>query len=394
MHEASSTYVPIVRDRPAREALRARKVDLDATISEIRATLQPLLDEQDILDRQLAYPVDTLPNEIISEIFLSFIPPYPEAPPFEGPLSPVALGQICRKWREIAFSTPSLWRAMNLTLVYEEDFPALMDILSTWLSRSRMCPLSITLIGPWYGSGFSVPEDGLASFVCAILPHRERWDALELYLPIPCLRLFSGPMPMLDRLTVGPTEYPEESSPGVTVDGPISPFDGAPNLRHVRLTDGCSPAFITLPWSQLTSITTSTLYEFEAYRILKNASALLSFKTILDPEPSLVALALDEEVPPLLYLKVLVLEGEGDPNSEHSRMLQKLTLPALTFLQINERWLDHNSGDPCDILLAFITKSQCTLESLHVKEARRFVELRYRSTFSSVKDVQVEEIEA
>ncbi|KAK6977969.1 hypothetical protein R3P38DRAFT_3120300 [Favolaschia claudopus] len=52
------------------------------------------------------YPVLTLPNEIIAEIFLHFVPPYPEVPPLLDDFSPMRLTHICRKWRDIACTTP------------------------------------------------------------------------------------------------------------------------------------------------------------------------------------------------------------------------------------------------------------------------------------------------
>ncbi|KAJ6560151.1 hypothetical protein B0H19DRAFT_945240, partial [Mycena capillaripes] len=58
------------------------------------------------------YPVLTLPAEIISEIFVHFLPIYPSCPPLTGFLSPTLLTQICRKWRHIALTTPALWRAI------------------------------------------------------------------------------------------------------------------------------------------------------------------------------------------------------------------------------------------------------------------------------------------
>ncbi|KAJ7705931.1 hypothetical protein B0H14DRAFT_2415857, partial [Mycena olivaceomarginata] len=53
-------------------------------------------------------PVLTLPNEIISEIFVQFLPVYPLSSPSTGPFSPTLLTQICRRWREIALTTPLL----------------------------------------------------------------------------------------------------------------------------------------------------------------------------------------------------------------------------------------------------------------------------------------------
>ncbi|KAJ6479467.1 hypothetical protein C8R47DRAFT_1019155, partial [Mycena vitilis] len=57
-------------------------------------------------------PVLTLPTETISEIFIQFFPSYPSRPPLTGNLSPRLLTQICRSWRQIALTTPSIWRAI------------------------------------------------------------------------------------------------------------------------------------------------------------------------------------------------------------------------------------------------------------------------------------------
>ncbi|KAJ6537384.1 hypothetical protein DFH09DRAFT_930847, partial [Mycena vulgaris] len=54
-----------------------------------------------------AYPVSTLPNEIISEIFVHSLPDRAEGAP-SGAKAPLLLAQICHKWREIVLSTPSL----------------------------------------------------------------------------------------------------------------------------------------------------------------------------------------------------------------------------------------------------------------------------------------------
>ncbi|KAJ7470992.1 hypothetical protein FB451DRAFT_324350 [Mycena latifolia] len=96
------------------------------------------------LDAQNIYPVLTLPTEIVSEIFTHFVPVYPACPPLVGLLSPSTLGQVCRKWRQIAISTPSLWRAIRLDLDNRINRPTQLRLLDTWLERSRTSPLSIS----------------------------------------------------------------------------------------------------------------------------------------------------------------------------------------------------------------------------------------------------------
>ncbi|KAJ7257123.1 hypothetical protein C8J57DRAFT_1009053, partial [Mycena rebaudengoi] len=88
----------------------------------------------------------TLPVESTSEIFIHFLPDYPERPPITGLLFPALLGQICRKWREIAFDTPRLWRAINIYLSGERItvLDVQLDVLTTWLSRSKNCSLSLS----------------------------------------------------------------------------------------------------------------------------------------------------------------------------------------------------------------------------------------------------------
>ncbi|KAJ7702953.1 hypothetical protein B0H14DRAFT_3173314 [Mycena olivaceomarginata] len=68
------------RERAARAADRSRIADIDAQILKLERTISSLKEEKDSLRGQLAtytYPVLTLPNEIVSEIFVQFLPDFP-----------------------------------------------------------------------------------------------------------------------------------------------------------------------------------------------------------------------------------------------------------------------------------------------------------------------------
>jgi hypothetical protein len=98
------------------EADRARVADLDAQISHLERSLSALREEKNLAQERLdsyKYPVLTLPNEIVSEIFIHSLPAYPEYPPLTGLHSPTLLTHICRRWREIALGAPALWRAIQ-----------------------------------------------------------------------------------------------------------------------------------------------------------------------------------------------------------------------------------------------------------------------------------------
>ncbi|KAJ7641171.1 hypothetical protein FB45DRAFT_714809, partial [Roridomyces roridus] len=112
-----------------------------------------------------------LPNEITSEIFLHFLPPYPACPPLTGLGSPTSLTHICRKWREISWATPKLWRAFSTA--YKANQPEHIQAVQNWLERSGSCPLSIELV---------LGDEGHNDAFAAILLHRERWQHMDLEL--------------------------------------------------------------------------------------------------------------------------------------------------------------------------------------------------------------------
>ncbi|KAJ6490700.1 hypothetical protein C8R47DRAFT_977163 [Mycena vitilis] len=88
-----------------------------------------------------------VPTEILAEIFIHCLPN--EIRPFITPDladAPLILCEICRRWREVAISTPRLWSALHVDFdlmhkrgAYETDF------YQTWLSRAGATPLSLHL---------------------------------------------------------------------------------------------------------------------------------------------------------------------------------------------------------------------------------------------------------
>ncbi|KAJ7856538.1 hypothetical protein B0H13DRAFT_1641431, partial [Mycena leptocephala] len=182
---------------------------------------------QDRLDAY-TYPVLTMPNEIVSEIFVHFLPVYPRPPPILGPLmlSPNLLGQICREWREIALTTPALWRAISLSLRRSERTQQKLRLLEISLERSGCCPLSISL-----NMGHHNDNQGtLDPFLRTIARHCARWEHLKLYSPVHPFPSIEGPLPLLRTLLMGGIKDEEHSSVLIPV------FHAAPRLRKVALS--------------------------------------------------------------------------------------------------------------------------------------------------------------
>jgi hypothetical protein len=338
---------------------------LDAQILALEQALSTArLERQDLQTRLDAYkyPVLTLPIEITSEIFVHFLPPYPERPPAIGLSSPRILGHICRAWREIALSTPLLWRAIDLVPPTMPSTKAL-DLLRTWLSRSKNRPLSISL-----KSSMRLLE---VDFIQAIISHSERWEHIDLKLPIASLRLIGADFPLLRSLTLGPTAYAGEDDSLDT----ISPFSNAPLLKHVALTYTFGPAEIQLSWSQLTSISASNLSPAECAKILQHSAALQEFRC--DHLENLTRDLLP--VAPLRHLRSLKLGG----GMGHQELLEVFTTPTLQHLMIPDI-LD----DAVPNINALILRSHCTLTSLRIVYTHK-ADVIYHAAFPSIPIIAV-----
>ncbi|KAJ7651036.1 hypothetical protein FB45DRAFT_1050857 [Roridomyces roridus] len=243
------------------------------------------------------YPVLTLPTEVTSEIFTRCLLPWPQRPEFKGPHSPSFLLRICRQWRDVALGTPELWSTMRLDIKAHIG-PRLradqLRSLKSWLQRSGDCPLSID----------------------AILRHASRWQALEICLPLHNLRSIKGSRPLLRSLTMG--------------------------TNRLSLLTFFNPFYITLPWSQITSVTAG-LYVYEAAEIMRNAGALETLTVVVHgvdgPIPPISA------IPPLPSLHTLILSpsGRADESMGMSALFDALILPGLRFLSTHESFLGRDS---------------------------------------------------
>ncbi|KAJ7174859.1 hypothetical protein C8R46DRAFT_94521 [Mycena filopes] len=320
----------------------------------------------------LVPPALTLPPEIVSEIFLNFLPSYPDLPPPLGLFSPLLLCQICRLWRAIAVSAPDLWRAIPLDLTNissNQDCAAdQVQLAETWLARSGTLPLSIRLV---CASQVGIGPKLTIRLVDILLPHRERWEYLELVAPIDALSLVGGSMPLLRAVTIGPNVYPG-ALPTV-----LTPFHGAPQLRSVVLTESYLTTAVSLPWAQLTRLGSRCLYPAECVWILLAAPQLVHCQFMVFDERS------QAPTPPVVHtrLRHLILDADTDDENRDLRgLLDKLTLPALKTLQVLESW------NTMEALKAFISRSNCVLEELVITEPS-LSRGTYCETFPSIPSI-------
>ncbi|TDL17949.1 hypothetical protein BD410DRAFT_516041 [Rickenella mellea] len=129
---------------------------MEVELSSLDQMILPLLGKRDTLNDQiLAYkalltPARRLLPELVGEVFTHSIPSgrdtsyshdsstctFPRPRASETPLK---LGRVCRRWRQIALSTPSLWSAIRIP----KDWS--VEGLQEWISRAASCNLSFDI---------------------------------------------------------------------------------------------------------------------------------------------------------------------------------------------------------------------------------------------------------
>ncbi|KAJ6457796.1 hypothetical protein C8R47DRAFT_169743 [Mycena vitilis] len=334
---------------------RARIADIRTQLLQLQETFDILQEEQASLQDELddyVYPVLTLPNEIVSEIFVHFLPVYPARPRKTGQLCPILLCKICRAWREIALSTPALWRAVGVTIlnfVAPEKVESELGWLETSLTRSGSCPLSIKLV-----PGL-IDTQALAPFIRAIAPHFARWEHLKLW-PGSSSELYAikGPLPLLRSLTIG----------GLGKSDDLALLHTAPLLRKVAVQFYDDLYLAIVPWSQLTVLTVHGIKAAQCGPILHLSPRLIHCRLVLSEAEEQLPMSAASIT--LRHLEILALavdrwDGHGVPG-----IFDSLTLPALRKLQISTGFL---SPGPVPSLRGLISRSSCRLQRVHFMDA-------------------------
>ncbi|KAJ7186379.1 hypothetical protein C8R46DRAFT_1341827 [Mycena filopes] len=318
-------------------------------------------------------PIPNLPPEIASEIFLHFLPVYPECPPPSGSTSPVLLPQICRHWREIALSTPRLWRAIKIVIrVSGGKYPQALDRLTTWLARSAESPLSLHI---QMARNFSF----LRLFVHEFVPHRHRLEYLVVEGPFKLFSSLRGDMPLLQSLTL---TCPNHSSR----EPPTDIFSGTPKLMDVVLCT-FDKRVMLLPLAQLTSLSVEFVSPPECTEILRIAVNLVrcTFTIYTDREETNTP----DPVIPVHHHRLRHLTFRPVDGQVIDGLLRVLTLPGLQTLKI------YKYGFTLTALAALLAHSQCTLLELrvtHVGFTEVTSEATYREALPSIVTIAVDRL--
>ncbi|KAK7049127.1 hypothetical protein R3P38DRAFT_2607009 [Favolaschia claudopus] len=230
---------------------------------------------------------------------------------------PLKFLQVCRLWREIAMTCPSLWTGIQIN---EPTDPQFYEACSNWLERARPLPLSISLHG-----FVDEPMEGLLKRFAGQI------GRLQLYIPNDT-SLYNveqqGPFPSLQTITI---RYSKEANE----DSEMS--DDSDSVDVFR--DSIIDLLLAAP------------------SMVECSFHLIQYATNLER---------DREVhTSLRHLRLGMPSAGYYPSRSSAKILLYLKLPALETLHLAN--VDISTGD----FVSFFSESGCaaTLQALHMTNA-------------------------
>ena len=178
-----------------------------------------------------------LPNELLIEIFLFFAQPED----LTTYVAPWVLGHICRRWRNISLSMPSLWKYFPPIRIGHSNSSKSANRQRRWvavlLSRSSGSTISLYLHTSTYSSGLNTLK--------MIISHSERWEhvSLDIY------DLFDFGSIRRRLSSLQSLELRMQKRRMIQCDL----FGNAPNLTDITLYPRPRFGTFTLPWHQIQS---------------------------------------------------------------------------------------------------------------------------------------------
>ena len=295
--------------------------------------------------------IHKFPPEIASHVFFQYSPP---SAFFDQDVSasPLDLGAVCRKWRQLSWATPQLWSSILIRYSLgryhysnESDF---LQLLTEWLERSACVPLTIRF--EHSGRGWLLPESRVINL---LNKHSERWYDVYFDLPKGHLHRFHGLSQgnILRRLTLCHQHSLLGSAQISMFSMKTKPSPTDLTLVEVSLRD------VDIIWNNLTVASVEEIGDDECVELIRRAPLLenLSLRRIhassgLFPFP-------DTRIthPHLHSLKMLGI-GRDDVVAA---ILDSVCLPSL------EEWI-HESSLPLDDMISSLGYLSSCLKILKI----------------------------
>ncbi|KAK7038296.1 F-box domain-containing protein [Favolaschia claudopus] len=349
------------------ELLKRRRAEVRRTLKACRAALSP---------------IRRLPPEILGLIFSEgvgttyFFGDISEVQPPVTQHAPWLFTRVCRHWSAVALATPSLWALMFVDLD-RMGVRGAIPLTKLYIERSRNVPLTLKI---FHERGVE-PHPVLD----VLLSSSAQWRVADLYMTPPVLqqitRVQNG-FPILRTLRISVDFAMDDDFPDVSSLDQVfwDVFSTTPELRHVQAHSWAISGFIrppfTLPWHQLTVLSTTTTSNIEALAVLEK---LLNINKCTIAFSENLILIRDHGTVHLPYLRALALQIEDEDGvviyEKHTSILDFLETPSLTSLVL------FSTADE-EAVLGLITRSNCasSLTSLHLHSHTIYPDLALRLT--------------
>ncbi|KAF7312649.1 F-box domain-containing protein [Mycena indigotica] len=255
--------------------------------------------------------IGALPTELIAQIFLEVV---------EGRLNvdlklswwnprsdpQWTLARVCGAWRDVALSTPLLWRSLHIRHSFApyDSVPVarLRRVLKLQLDRAVGAPLHVSFSSP-YDEDFDARRRAQrAVIVNALFAATHRWETADLSVAENEMRILHNlpsddPFPLLRVLKLTHNKWTASERELDILSIFQSNHNAPPNLRHVGYSGGYrgfsfnlllqhlrSPSF---PWAQITSLSLRTV-------LASTATVARGLELLRPAGPALQALNLAE----------------------------------------------------------------------------------------------------
>ncbi|KAF7332756.1 hypothetical protein MKEN_00159200 [Mycena kentingensis (nom. inval.)] len=357
------------------EALRDAKIAFQTALSKLLAEEAVLRADYDEHKRLLA-PIRRLPPEMLQLIFIACLSGRNCIMSRQTP--PLVLGRVCSEWRHISQATPQLWSRLHVVEPEDpssvperrRDNPRLQlraDATRTWLSRSGLQPLCLSLDGVPNGvSRWKSPRTEI--LLDALIEFSPRWRHLSVSISRDCaarlLALAPPDVPLLQTLHLTHPHDPVGTYNWTTVSM-LSVLRG--------FSTGSTRAFnfdqLPLAWSNLTYISLATnpftipmeLNSNTAIIILNRCPALEAAELAIRQLP--VTSETQTAVCPCLHTFKIYISNASPRGIV--RLLDRLSFPILRTLSLHGvPRVDENRRDSNDFTRIFSQYSALTALSI------------------------------
>ncbi|KAG0704622.1 hypothetical protein DFH29DRAFT_827672 [Suillus ampliporus] len=303
-----------------------------------------------------------LPTEVLSQIFDHCLPVAEDSPLLSPSRleAPMLLNEICRRWREVAVGMPSLWCRLRVE-VDHSDWERAAFCYNSWLERSRGCPISLALECDTWDSRM------LRNL---LQPYTNQISSFSIHFPQEAYQpeLLLEDLPALQELTIRAINI---HTPSIAQS--ISRLPSTLRSLNVMLSSSFNVEHLSSfnpVWAYLTNVEITIHHPNVLLHLLQLCPNLFSLKVR-------AALYQIPTLEPFTHTKLQYLCILGSRlGNRSSNMLNALSLPNLCVLEtcsIRE-W-------PHEEFKAFVVRSNCPLESLHIFGSRATITDEQRAEY-------------